>query len=109
MKSLAAQRCNNHASREAVARCPGCQRFFCRECISDHEGRVICATCLAAMTVAPAKRHSNRLGGISGLFGAMGAILLIWVVFYLFGAALSAIPTSFHNGTIWNSTRSEKP
>lgn len=109
MKSLAAQRCNNHASREAVARCPTCQRFFCRECISDHEGRVICASCLGAMRVTPAKRGSKPMGGILGMIGATAAIVLIWVCFYLFGAALAAIPSSFHNGTIWNPAGSNNP
>ncbi|MBT8374528.1 MAG: rhomboid family protein, partial [Deltaproteobacteria bacterium] len=35
MKDLALQRCNNHGQREAVARCPKCRRYFCRECITE--------------------------------------------------------------------------
>ena len=44
--NLSQQRCFNHTSREAVARCPECGRFFCRECITEHDDRVLCAVCL---------------------------------------------------------------
>ena len=43
---LAHQRCFNHATREAVARCPECHHFFCRECITEHDDRVLCTGCL---------------------------------------------------------------
>jgi len=108
MKPLAAQRCFNHAPREAVARCPTCRRFFCRECISDHEGRVICARCLAGFS-GLAKIESDRLGGALGVMAAFCGVLLIWIVFYLFGSALVAIPSSFHEGTLWKSLSSQKP
>ena len=32
MNDLLYQRCFNHVLREAVARCPECLRYFCREC-----------------------------------------------------------------------------
>ncbi len=108
MKPLAAQKCFNHASREAVAQCPTCHQCFCRECVSDHEGRMICARCLAALA-APAKIAPKHQAGVLGFLAALGGILLIWAVFYLFGSALVAIPTSFHEGTVWKSLSSGKP
>ena len=97
---LVAQRCRNHPSREAVARCPGCSRFFCRECISEHEGRVLCASCLAAIArknVTP-RRRLARFGRIL-LAGA--GIATAWLFFDLLGHILVKIPASFHEGTVW--------
>ena len=97
---LAAQRCRNHPSREAVARCPGCSRFFCRECISEHESRVLCASCLAAIarkSVTP-RRRLARFGRVL-LAGA--GIITAWLFFDLLGHILVKIPASFHEGTVW--------
>ncbi|MFN7139481.1 MAG: rhomboid family protein, partial [Limisphaerales bacterium] len=46
MQNLTQQHCLNHFTREAAARCPECKQFFCRECITEHDDRVICAGCL---------------------------------------------------------------
>ncbi len=43
---IADRKCYNHASREAVARCPQCSNFFCRECITEHDDVIMCASCL---------------------------------------------------------------
>ncbi len=42
------QRCWHHPTREAVVRCPGCSRFYCRECVVEHLGRMMCSDCVAA-------------------------------------------------------------
>jgi hypothetical protein len=100
MSSLAYQRCFNHAQREAVARCPVCARFFCRECVIEHEDRMLCAGCLRA--AAEANRKSQR--GLSRLARAgqlLLGILCAWFFFYLVGEILLAIPTAFHEGTMW--------
>lgn len=100
MTVLTAQRCFNHAGREAAARCPECGRFFCRECVSDHDGRVICATCLAGLAAGPKKASS--LGAVlAALVPAAVAFVVLWFAFYLVGYGLSAIPSNFHEGTIW--------
>jgi len=49
MASLHHQVCLNHHAREAVAKCPDCGHFYCRECIAEHDDRVICAACLRKM------------------------------------------------------------
>ena len=50
MAAVALQRCLHHGEREAIARCPECGSFFCRECITEHDERVLCASCLAKIT-----------------------------------------------------------
>ena len=41
MSSLIHRRCLHHPAREAVALCPECRRFYCRECVTEHAGRMI--------------------------------------------------------------------
>ncbi len=92
MTALIHQRCWNHASREAAAKCPVCSRFYCRECVTEHEGRMVCAAC--AGTVAEAARETRSGGAMWALFGAAG-LLLAWMIFYYLGAALARIPSEF--------------
>ena len=100
MQNLAAQRCFNHAPREAVARCPECTQFFCRECITEHEGKVICAECLRATSESDSGRTS-RAGDTARIFTMALGIALVWLFFYYSGRLLLLIPSSFHEGTIW--------
>ena len=97
---LGRQRCYNHAAREAVARCPECGRFYCRECVTEHEDRVLCASCLARLAGAggPGKKSRAALTLISQL--ALG-ILILWLFFVVLGKGLLALPSSFHEGTVW--------
>ena len=110
MTSLSLQQsCFNHSRREAVARCPLCSRFFCRECVTEHEGRMLCTTCLSGLVRStPKTRRPWRIWLSSLLQGGFG-LLLLWIVFYLIGRLLLAIPHSFHEGTIWQSHWWEKP
>ena len=98
---LTRKRCFNHSSREAAARCLTCGRFFCRECVTEHAGRVNCALCLGELNGEP----TGRSGGLRRLrrWAACGAgVVVAWTIFYLLGKALLTIPTSFHEGTMWN-------
>jgi uncharacterized paraquat-inducible protein A len=98
--SLLAQRCHHHAGREAVARCPECGLFYCRECVTEHEDRVVCAGCLRKSTGRTQARR-NRFAGIGrALLVALG-IMLAWFFFYSAGRLLLLTPTSFHEGTLW--------
>ena len=100
--SLALQRCFNHAQREAVARCPSCGQFYCRECVTEHDDRAICAACLRKLARTPfvKSRFFIRLVRVSHcLLGVLAA----WFLFYLIGEALLAMPASFHEDTIWQS------
>jgi hypothetical protein len=82
------QRCWNHEGREAVCRCPECGRSFCRECVSEHQARLLCAACLARVARASAPKRSPLRRLAPPLLGLAG-MLLAWVV--LFGAGESII------------------
>ncbi len=99
MEDLSRKRCANHASREAVARCPECVRFYCRECITEHQGRVLCSTCLAR-TRATADKE-KRAGMVLGMARFSGGVFLAWMLFYYIGRALCALPDTFHEGGPW--------
>ena len=96
------QRCLHHPTREAVARCPECEHFFCRECITEHEDRVICANCLKQLVRVSGKR-GRRFAGLFRIFFCTLGLLVAWLFFYETGRALLLIPTSFHDGTLWHS------
>jgi len=100
MDRLAHQRCTHHALREAVARCPECQRFYCRECVTEHDERVVCAACLKRL-VARTATPRRRLGFIWQWAQVLAGLLLCWLVFYYCGRALLAVPADFHEGTFW--------
>jgi hypothetical protein len=63
MQDITQQRCLNHMLREAVARCPECSRFFCRECITEHEDKVLCASFENGLKPPP-----KKINAISGFF-----------------------------------------
>src|SRR5438132_254763 len=71
MEILARQRCLNHLNREAVARCPECKRFFCRECVTEHEDRLICAACLKKLAKATARRRVRERATSRGAAAAV--------------------------------------
>ncbi len=99
MTSLLKQRCHLHPTREAAARCPECHRFFCRECITEHDHRVICATCLSAAATPPpaAEKRKRSVQPLTTLL----AVTFTWLCFYLIGQLLLNIPSRFHEGAVW--------
>lgn len=101
MPSLVHQRCFNHATREAVARCPECTRFFCRECITEHDDRVICTACLKKLARVPLLKRPAFAIIFRGAQCFMG-VIIAWFFFYLIGSTLAALPTTFHEGDLWN-------
>jgi len=102
MRSLSDQRCFNHAFREAVARCPSCRSFFCRECITEHDDRIICAECLRKIAAAPQKKAQSFPGLMRAAQFLLG-LLAAWFFFYLLGESLLSLPNSFHEGTLWKA------
>lgn len=107
---LALQRCWNHTSREAVARCPECSRFFCRECVVEHADRIICSGCLAriqAATAAPPKRRLD-LTPLLRLVAAITGIVFAWILFFSIGRALLSVPDRFHADTMWKRSFGDK-
>ena len=100
METLAHQRCFNHAGREAVARCPQCARCFCRECITEHDDRVICAECLKKIVQPPFTQRRAFVGAVRTVQCLLG-VVTVWLFFYLLGEGLLRLPTAFHEGTLW--------
>lgn len=99
MSSLSDQKCFNHALREAVARCTECRNFYCRECITDHEKKLICTSCLEQREIAEQK--STARFSIAKPFFTLVACFVLFLMFYAFGETLLLMPDSFHDGTIW--------
>lgn len=97
---LHARRCVRHPAREAAARCPGCGEFFCRECVVEHGGKLLCAACVARAT-AKKERSGPRFAPVRQALGTAAAVAVLWLVFYLVGDALLKTPPDFHDGTVW--------
>ena len=100
--SLTYQRCFNHAQREAVARCPVCGQFFCRECITEHDDRIICAACLRRVARVPLFQRRTFASAIQ-LCQCLLGFILAWFFFYLIGESLLSLPAAFHERTLWQS------
>lgn len=101
MSSVTRQRCLHHPLREAVARCVECHQSFCRECITEHDDRIVCSNCLkliAQHTPASRWRWQRLIAPFQVAFGVMVA----WLFFYFAGRVFVSIPTRYHEGTVWS-------
>lgn len=102
MNDILHQRCFNHMFREAVARCPGCGRFFCRECITEHEDKVLCASCLGQKSNT-IKEKLHRFQWVFRLGHFFLGMMIAYVIFFYLAQILLSLPTSFHEGTLWQT------
>jgi hypothetical protein len=100
------QRCWNHEAREAACRCPACGRSYCRECVSEHEGRLLCAACLSA--VAAGREPGSGRGGLAPAAMIAAAILLGWLTYWVAGESIMAVirrmqqePKSGAGASVW--------
>lgn len=100
MAEALAHRCLNHTEREAAARCPACAHFFCRECVTEHDGRVMCSRCLRAES---AVRHERRLplAALGRVVAVVAGFVLGWFCFYSVGELLASLPAKYHDGSLW--------
>lgn len=92
------QACTHHPDRESVGRCPECTHTYCRECITEHEGRVICAACLEAQQVKRTERAGGMTKVLKGITGILMGFALAIGFYYLLGWGLLQIPENFHEG-----------
>jgi len=81
------QRCWNHDSREAVCRCLGCGRSYCRECVTEHESRLLCAACLRNLAQAAARKR-GRLRRVVAAGLTLTGVVLAWIVFFAVGESI---------------------
>jgi hypothetical protein len=107
MSSVALQRCWNHGTREAVARCPECGRSFCRECVVEHEDRIICSGCLGKLIAATAKpaERTWSFRPVLRVAAACAGIFVAWLLYFSLGRSLLAIPSEWHADTLWDKTK----
>ena len=109
MSSLTRQRCWIHLEREAAARCPQCANFYCRECVTEHEGRLVCAGCLRDLLATAANTRRRGLGsrgrlvlaGITRTGQVLGSVVAAWIFFQMFGQWLLSTATQFHESNVW--------
>jgi late competence protein required for DNA uptake (superfamily II DNA/RNA helicase) len=94
--SLRQQRCVNHSQREASARCPECGRFFCRECITEHDDRVLCASCLVKIARRE-KPAGSRWSLVMRVALAVFSFAVVLIVLLMLGNFLLSIPSEFHD------------
>jgi len=102
---IAKSTCLIHSSRSATARCPECRRFFCEECVTEHDGRLTCAHCLRDEENKGAEPVRRQLGiFVSPVLQFGIGLLMVWMLFYYTARFLMLIPASFHDGIMWEET-----
>ena len=87
----AGQRCANHPHREAAARCPQCLGFFCRECVTEHEFRVLCAACIRRLTAARTAERRSVWRRVAGVVPIGLGLFFAWLFFFLLGRGLQLV------------------
>jgi len=79
------QHCWNHPERGAVCRCPLCHRPFCRECVSEHDSQLLCATCIKSSALPPEQKRTRRAARLLVPAVALASTLLAWAFFFSLG------------------------
>jgi hypothetical protein len=75
----------------------------------DHAGRLLCASCIAKLTVVAAVERGSRWPGIRRVIGLGLAVAMAWTAFFIVGKVLLAIPSAVHEGTIWKKPGEAPP
>lgn len=102
MNSLETSKCIHHAEREAVARCPECRHYFCRECVTEHAGRIICSSCLRKSILQEQDTHSSGRFrkllrcSFTGVY-ALLCLMVLWIFFFILGQLLLELPADYHS------------
>lgn len=90
------QRCKIHPAREAMARCPSCGGDFCRECINDHDGRMLCADCIRQVKAAVETPADTEQSGLRLAVYCALCVLGVWSLLYFAGRILLLVPMETH-------------
>ena len=102
MSAITHERCFNHALREAAARCPQCRRYFCRECVTEHDDRVLCTICLKESASRP-QRRGNQAALLVKVVCCIAGLITAWFFFFMMGDMLNSLPNKFHKAVLWNA------
>jgi len=90
------KRCFNHAEREAAARCPSCKHDFCRECITEHDGKMLCVNCLKK-TSKKKKSQKKLIVPIIYTLMLIAALMMIFLCFIWLGRSIAYSEVSDHS------------
>jgi hypothetical protein len=99
--AFAQRRCRNHPGRAAICRCPSCSFDYCRECTTEHEGRLLCSSCLARLVVTRKSPHRRLQSLRCAVLGTLG-LLAAWAFFFGAAQAVTALagPKEVH---LWHA------
>jgi uncharacterized paraquat-inducible protein A len=99
--SFASRRCRNHIERQAACRCPGCGFDFCRECVTEHDERLLCSRCMAELGASGTRpSRSKTIGTIAQ---AVAGIAAAWIFFFLAGELTSMVVSPSHEVRAWHA------
>ena len=79
-----------------MVKCPSCGGYFCRECVSEHEDRFLCASCLAREAAGDETARPAPPVRLAGVLRLAAALALLWLVFFAVGQAVLHVPDVFH-------------
>ncbi|MDP7397495.1 MAG: rhomboid family protein [Lentisphaeria bacterium] len=91
--------CRNHAGRKVVAHCRHCTQALCRECVTEHNNRMLCENCLRGVSQPVAAESKRRNAAIAAV--AAAGCLLLWLFFLATGQILAHAPSVFHRFVPW--------
>jgi hypothetical protein len=105
---MTAAPCLNHPRREAAARCTSCSQPFCRECVTEFEGRMVCGACHREKLQAKGKRKRDWFL-VTTLLQATAGFAALWLSAWLLGRVLVNLPSDVHEGTLWQRLAPTNP
>src|SRR4051812_27624082 len=92
--------CLNHRHRPAAAMCTSCGHLFCRECITEFGGRMMCSSCHEKKTAVQVTRKWDWFVFTTSA-QVLAGLALLWFSTWLLGRILVSIPSAFHEGATW--------
>jgi hypothetical protein len=104
---LVALKCEVHAMREAAARCTVCSHHYCRECIQEHEGRMVCGNCLSLKSSLEPKHFAGFKEMLVRLVMALASAALLWGAFWCIFTIGSLLPAEVYKSPVERAGRKE--
>jgi len=104
--AIYSKRCVNHSSRESVAICPVCSKTYCRECITEHKGKMLCRNCLEEQIQKnnKAKKNRTKIKATIMIVLFVTAFFSSWFFFALTGYFLASMPQKYHLSKIFEGS-----